>query len=197
MIETIHGFGYLGIFITIVLEVGLFVFFLPADSLLFASGILVTSGALKLSILFTTVVLASTLGGHLGYYIGKTFGKDKIRHNRFFSIDEEHFHKAEIFFAKYGALAILVSRFVPIVRTFLSPTLGIIRYDKYKFATYNFFGSVLWAGSVILSGVILGNIFPHLVDYLEMIVVVGVTVACLPVVIKAAQRALHKRKHGR
>lgn len=194
MIETIHSFGYLGIFITIIIETGFFGFFLPADSLLFASGILVTTGRMNLIVLFSVVVVASVLGGHLGYYIGKTFGKDRIRHNNFFSIDEEHFHRAEVFFQKYGALAILVSRFTPIVRTFISPTLGIVRYDKYKFAMYNLIASLLWASSVILSGIVLGNMFPNLVHYLELIVIVGVVVACLPVVVKAIQKALDRRK---
>lgn len=192
MIETIHSFGYLGIFITIVAEIGIFAFFLPADSLLFASGILVSAGKLQLSILFTTVVMASIVGGHLGYYIGREFGKDRIRRNKFFSIDEEHFHKAELFFKKYGAFAILISRFVPIVRTFLSPTLGIVRYDKYKFAMYNALGSIFWAGCVIFSGIILGNVFPNLVHYLELIVIVGVTIACLPFIIQIIQKTFKK-----
>lgn len=194
MIETIHSFGYLGIFITIILEVGLMCFPLPADSLLFASGIMVEAGRMDLTILFTTVVIASIIGGHLGYWLGQKFGKERLKHNPIFTIDEAHFQKAHDFFERYGAIAILVSRFVPVVRTFLSPTLGVLRHNKYDFAFYNALGSVVWASIVILAGYFIGRVFPKLIDYVEIIMIIAIVVVAAPFVYEAIRRTIHKRK---
>jgi membrane-associated protein len=195
MIETIHSFGYLGIFITIILEIGLLCFPLPADSLLFASGIMVEAGRMSFSVLYSVVVVASIIGGHLGYFIGQKFGKYRLQHNPVFTIDEAHFQKAHDFFERFGAVAIIFSRFVPIVRTFLSPTLGIIGYNKYNFAFYNALSSFLWATIVIFTGFFVGKRFPHLIEYVEMLLIAATVLVALPFVYEAIRRAIHKRKN--
>jgi membrane-associated protein len=194
MTETIIAFGYAAIFINIVLEIGLFIFPLPADSLLFTAGILVEAGKLDLYILLSVVMVASIFGGHLGYYIGKKFGRERIKHNRFFTIDEAHLHRAERFFDRFGPLAIIVSRFVPIVRTLISPTLGIINYDKYKFATYNTIASVVWAVSIIWAGMVVGKMFPNFIKYTEFVVLTAVFVVSLPLIYPAVKKAFSKFK---
>lgn len=194
MIHIIHSFGYLGVFVTIILEVGLLCFPLPADSLLFTSGVLIEAGKMNLSILYSVVVVASIVGGHIGYFIGQKFGKERLKNNPIFTIDEAHFQKAHDFFERYGALAILVSRFVPIVRTFISPILGIVQYDKYSFALYNAIASLLWSSIIILAGFFIGRLFPNLIHYLEIIVMVAVVIVAAPFVIEAIRRAIHKNR---
>jgi membrane-associated protein len=184
----IEGYGLMGIFLTLVLETGLFMFFLPGDTLIFAAGIFVENGTLSLSTTFSVIFVASVFGGHVGYFVGKKMGLEKMRHNKFFSIDAAHVEKSQEFFKKYGPAAIIVSRFVPIVRTFISPTLGILHYNKYKFALYNLLASLLWASSLLWLGITVGKFFPNLVRYTEYVVLSALLVFLIPVVIKVIVR---------
>lgn len=196
MIETIHSFGYLGIFITIILEIGFMIFPLPADSLLFASGVLAEAGKMNLFTLFSITLVASILSGHIGYFLGKTFGKDRLRHNRFFSIDEAHFNKAHNFFEKYGAVALIFSRFIPIVRSFISPTLGIVSYNKYSFAMYNVVASIIWSATVLMLGYMFGRVFPQLLHYIEIMMIIAFVASALPFAYSAIVKTIHKRKNN-
>jgi membrane-associated protein len=131
MLETIQHFGYLGIFLTIFLEIGLMIFPLPGDTLLFTTGIISMSGALDYKTLILVSVFASFLSGHLGYFIGTKINRNNLLNNRIYKVKEHQLSKTEKFFEKYGVFAILFSRFVPIVRNLrysrqISPPTSVI-----------------------------------------------------------------------
>jgi membrane-associated protein len=192
--QIIHTFGPIGILLNMIGEIGLFLFPLPGDSLLFTLGILVESGKFTLSTVLSVSIVGSILGGHVGYFLGKKLGKEKIKHNKFLTIDELHFQKTVKFFEKYGAFAIIFSRFVPVVRTFISPTLGIINYNKYKFITYNAIASVIWPCTLIWLGIVIGRTFPDFIKYTEFIVLSAVLLFIIPIAYKVIHKEIHKRK---
>ena len=182
----INTYGYLGIFIIIFLESGLF-FALPGDSLLFTAGLFVSVYNFNLFLLIFIIFLATFLGGAMGYELGVYL--EKLRKFSFFKIilKQEHINNAHKFFEKYGKFALIFSRFVPIVRTF-TPIVAGIAYVPYKFfIKYNLISSILWSVIVTLSGYFLGRIFPQLKDYLWVIAILVVLVSVLPIIFEFLQ----------
>jgi membrane-associated protein len=182
MLETIQHFGYLGIFLTIFLEIGLMIFPLPGDTLLFTTGIISMSGALDYKTLILVSVFASFLSGHLGYFIGTKINRNNLLNNRIYKVKEHQLSKTEKFFEKYGVFAILFSRFVPIVRNFISQLMGIIKYEKKHFFWANLGASILWPTTIITLGYLLGKMFPNLVVYAEYSMAVVLVILALPVI---------------
>jgi membrane-associated protein len=174
-------YGYLGIFIVIFLESGI-LFALPGDSLLFTAGLLVAVLGLKLPILILIIFLATFLGGVCGYEIGIYL--EKLRKFSFFRLilKEEYIEKAHKFFIKYGRLAIIFSRFVPIIRTFTPIVAGIARVPYKFFIKYSLISSIAWATIMTLVGYFLGRMFPIIKDYLWVVAVLVVLVSILPIV---------------
>ncbi len=167
MLDIIQHFGYLGVFVTIFGEISFMIFPLPGDTLLFATGILTNNGPLSYQKLLITAAIASILSGHLGYFIGTKISKETLLHNRFYNVKPAHLTKTEDFFDKYGFYAILLSRFVPIVRNFISQLMGIIEYDRKKFFVANLGASIIWPFVIITMGHLLGGMFPNLITYAE------------------------------
>ena len=183
----IGTYGYLGIFIVIFLETGI-IFPLPGDSLLFTAGLLVAVLDLNLFILIPVIFVASFLGGLLGYEIGVNI--EKLRRYSFFKkyLKEEHIIRAHVFFNKYGKLAIIISRFIPMVRTFISIVAGVARMHYNQFIRYTLISSAIWSVSVTLAGFFLGQIFPQIKDYISFIVVVIIVVSILPMIFEYFRR---------
>jgi membrane-associated protein len=181
MIELIQEFGYVGVFTTIFLEIALMIFPLPGDTLLFATGILTDSGTLDYKTLIVISSLASILSGHAGYFIGSKIGKERLLDNNFYRVKKEHLEKTEKFFDKYGFYAILFSRFIPVIRNFISQLMGIIAYDQKKFFIANLGASIIWPVIIITMGNMLGKVFPNLIVYAEYGMVAVLVVLGLPV----------------
>lgn len=190
----IENYGLIGIFITLILEVGLFMFPLPGDTLIFATGIFVETKVFNLSTAFSVIFMSSIIAGHLGYFIGKNFGIRHIKHNPIFSVDEKHIEKTKEFFKKYGPIAIIISRFIPIIRTFISPLLGAIHYNKYKFAFYNLIASLLWTTTFLWLGITIGKFFPNIVRYTEYIVLTAIFIFLIPIIYKIVFNNLRLNK---
>lgn len=184
MLEIIHDFGYLGVFLTIFLEVGLMIFPLPGDTLLFTTGILSDSGRLDYFTLLLVCTTASIISGHVGYFIGSKLDKETLLNNKIYKIKDSHLHKTEKFFEDYGIYAIIFSRFVPIVRNFLSQILGIINYDKRKFFIANIIASIIWPLVIVTAGKVFGRMFPNLVTYAEILMVIILVVLVLPFIVE-------------
>lgn len=175
----ISSYGYLGIFLIIFFESGIFPP-LPGDSLLFAAGLFAAIGGFNLYLLLFIVFVASFLGIISGYYVGVHLKKlDKYT---FFNriLKEEYIEKAEIFFADHGKMAIILSRFVPIVRTFVPITAGAAHMEYKSFLKYSLIGSILWSGVFILSGFFLGKVFPQIQDYFLWIIIGVIVFSLLP-----------------
>lgn len=187
LIGFIKEYSYIGIFIIIFLECGVF-FLLPGDSLLFAVGIMASRGFISLDTALIFIVIAAILGGHAGYIIGKycerlfeqkylkkIFPKDKIE-------------KAKSFFHENGNRTMLFCRFIPIVRTFAPIVVGFSDVSYKTFWKYNFIGGVLWGLSIPTLGYLFGESFPALEHNLGLISVLIVAVSLIPILKKYAVR---------
>jgi len=179
----IPTYGYLGIFIIIFLESGLF-FALPGDSLLFTAGLFASAYGFNLIFLITIIFLATFLGGLAGYEIGTYL--EKLRKFSFFRaiLKQKYIDRAHEFFVKYGKFAIVFSRFVPIVRTFTPIVAGIAQVPYKFYIKYSLISSVLWSTSITLAGYFLGKIFPVIKDYLWVIAILVVLVSLVPILVE-------------
>lgn len=178
-------YGGLALLLFIVFaETGLFFgFFLPGDSLLFVAGLLTTSKYINqpVGVLVVLLIIAAFLGTCVGYYFGvwaKRYFQPKDS-NLFFK--QKYLDMAQEFYGRYGMMAFIVGRFLPIVRTFVPILAGIVKIDVKKFLLYNFLGATAWIGSLVMAGYWLGNLFPALVDNVEFIIVTLIIVTAIPV----------------
>ena len=164
-ISNILAYGYIGIFIVIFLESGIF-FPLPGDSLLFAAGLFASDGKMNVFFLALLVITASFSGILAGYHIGAHL--EGWRHKAFYRkfLKDEYLNKASSFFFKHGKKTIILSRFIPIVRTFAPIIAGAAKMDYATFVRSSIFGSVIWAGSFIFGGYFLGKFIPEAKDYI-------------------------------
>jgi membrane-associated protein len=180
--------SYLGIAIIIFAESGLlFGIFFPGDSLLFASGLLAGGGVLALTPLIILVVIAAVLGDSVGYWFGVNVGSNffKRKDSRFFK--QEYLKRTERFYQKYGGRAVVLARFVPIVRT-IAPILAGVGSMKYStFLSYNAFGGCLWGIGMISLGYVLGSLIPNSVDYILPISLIIIFISFLPIFINFAR----------
>jgi membrane-associated protein len=182
------SFGTLGLFAIIFAETGLLVgFFLPGDSLLFTAGLLSASGVTKpvhlnLAIVLPGVIVAALAGAQVGYYIGKKGGPALFRRPDSRLFKHEHVEKAGGVLDRYGAgRAIVIARFIPIVRTFLNPMAGVVGVETSVFTTWNVVGGVLWAGGVTLAGYVLGSEITNVDRYLYPIIGLILVLSVLPI----------------
>jgi Uncharacterized membrane-associated protein len=174
-------YGYIGVFIIVFLESGIF-FALPGDSLLFTAGLLASGLGFNLGLLIPLIFVATFLGGIAGYYIGIYI--ETLHRFKFFQkvLKREHIDTTHKFFDKHGLSAIVLSRFVPIVRTFLPIVAGIAKMDFGKFIRYSLFSSIVWATSITSAGYFLGIKFPWVKDYIHYAIFLVVLVSVIPVV---------------
>ena len=174
-------------------ECGLLIgFFLPGDSLLFMVGLFVASGVIDMPIALSCLLLtiAAVVGNLTGYWIGYRAGPSLFSRpdSRFFR--QEYVDKTHQFFDKYGPRAIVLARFVPIVRTFITAMAGIGRMNLRTYAIYSTIGGVLWATGVTLMGYYLGNI-PFVKENIELMLIGIVALSIIPIGIETFR---HKRR---
>ena len=177
-------------------ECGLLIgFFLPGDSLLFITGMLIAQGFIAFNIWGAVALLIAVaiLGNIVGYWIGHKVGPAMFRKPDSKLFKREYVDKTHAFFEKYGARAIVLARFVPIVRTFITAIAGVGRMDFGRFLTFSAIGAVLWAGLVTLAGYFLGNI-EFVKKNVEIILILVVVVSILPIIIEVIK---HRRERSR
>ena len=187
-LASILDFIYAILFLIIFVETGLVIMpFLPGDSLLFAAGAICARPGVELNIFFLIGILfvAAVLGDNLNYAIGRFAGERavnlKIGNKRL--VKQEYITKTHSFFDKYGTKAIIMARFVPIVRTFTPFVAGVGRMDyKKKFLPYDIAGGILWISSMSLAGYFLGNL-PFFQKNFEMVVLGIIFLSVMPMVI--------------
>ncbi|MFE3328281.1 DedA family protein [Streptomyces sp. NPDC059176] len=182
----ITTFGLIGVLAIVFAESGLLIgFFLPGDSLLFTTGLLVTTDVIKqpLWLVCTLVVLAAIIGDQVGYLFGRKVGPALFRRPDSKLFKQENVEKAHEFFEKYGPKSLVLARFVPIVRTFTPIVAGVSRMNYRSFITYNVIGGMLWGAGVTLLGSALGNVeFVH--KNIELMLILIVLISVVPIVIE-------------
>ncbi|MDP5228361.1 MULTISPECIES: VTT domain-containing protein [Arthrobacter] len=180
-------------------ETGLLVgFFLPGDSMLFTAGLLVATGTIKFNIvaLMALVIVSAIIGNQCGYLIGRKAGPALFKRPDSRLFKHENVDKAHAFFEKHGGKALVLARFVPIIRTFVPVIVGVAEYEAKKFFLFNIIGAVLWGGGVTLLGFVLGDSVPWVSKNLDLIFILIVLVSVLPIVIEGVKGYLEKRKQS-
>jgi membrane-associated protein len=174
--------SYLILFAIIFSETGLLVgFFLPGDSLLFAAGLLSSQEVFNVGGLIVLLSVAAVLGDGVNYYLGLQMSEHVFERGRLRFVKHSHLIAAKEFYERHGGKAIILARFVPIVRTFTPFVAGIGRMSYARFVIYNILGGVGWITSMLLAGYWLGQI-PWIRDHFEMVVIGIVLVSVLPMV---------------
>ena len=166
------------------IETGFFVgFFLPGDSLLITAGILAAGGFLPLRWLLLPVMLCAIVGDQIGYWIGRSAGAALYKREDSFFFRRSHLQRAHDFYEKYGGRAVILARFVPIVRTFCPPVAGAARMPYGRYVMFDIFGGIFWVGAMILGGYSLGRSVPNIGKYIHYVIAVVAVVSILPAVI--------------
>jgi len=198
--QNIIQYGGLALLLFIVFaETGLFFgFFLPGDSLLFVAGLLTNSKYIDqpVGLLILMLVIAAFSGSTVGYFFGiwaKRYFRPK-KENFFFK--QKYLDIAQDFYKRYGMMAFIVGRFLPIVRTFVPILAGIVKIEFKKFLFYNLLGAICWVASLVLAGHWLGNMFPALIDNVELIIVTLIVVTSVPVIISFRKNHKLEKKHS-
>lgn len=183
--ETIIKGGLFLILAIIFAENGIiFGFFLPGDTLLFTTGLLTATGILdvEIQIVVGSICIAAYLGSLFGYWFGLKAGSSLFNRNDSIFFKKKYMFAAEAFFHKHGALALIMARFLPIIRTFAPVLSGIIKYPFGKYLFYNILGGTLWVCSLVLGGYFLGILVPNSKNYLEHIIIGIVIITWIPVI---------------
>jgi membrane-associated protein len=192
LLEFVRDYGtwvYGILFAIIFAETGLVVTpFLPGDSLLFATGALAATGVLNPWLVFVLLTIAAFTGNAVNYAIGRRVGPaifsgtaDTGTIGRL--MNRQYLDRAHAFFEQYGGKAIILGRFVPIVRTFVPFVAGAARMTPGSFVFFNAVGAIAWVGSCVLAGVLFGNV-PIIKDNFSLVTIGIVLVSLLPVLVE-------------
>lgn len=166
--------GLVLVAIIIFAENGLFfAFFLPGDYLLFLSGLFCSTRQLDFPIYIVVVciIVAAVLGSYVGYYFGRALGRGLENRPDSFFFKRRNLDQSRSFFARYGSRALILARFMPVLRTFSPIIAGTIRMPVPTFSLYNVVGGVIWGTSLPLAGYFLGHSFPQIIDYVHYIII--------------------------
>jgi len=178
LIQTI---GYLGIFLIIFAESGLFFgFFLPGDSLLFTAGLLASQGYFNIIILVLLTTFGAIGGDQIGYLFGTKIGPKIFTRDDSFFFKKRYIADAENFYKKHGKKAIVLARFIPVVRTFIPILAGVGKMHYQTFVSYNIIGGLIWATGITLLGYFLGENIPNIDKYLLPIILLIIFTSILP-----------------
>jgi membrane-associated protein len=178
----IDVFGLLGIAVVVFAESGILLgLFLPGDSLLFTAGLLsATTGVLSFPLLLPVVFVAAAAGDSIGYTFGRRAGPALYRRKDSRLFKQDHLRRATAFYERRGGSAILLARFIPIVRTLAPIVAGATGMKYRRFVAFNLLGALLWGVGVTTAGYALGKRFPHLEKYLLPAILVIVFLSLIP-----------------
>jgi membrane-associated protein len=178
IVETL---GLVGTVAIVFAESGLFFgFFLPGDSLLFTAGLLSSQDLISLPWLLILCFVAAVLGDNVGYWFGKRIGPKLFCKEDSFFWNKNHIERSQAFFERYGKKAIILARFMPIIRTFTPILAGVGRMDHKTFLRYNIIGGFLWVFGITLLGYFFGTLIPDPDRYLLPVIVVIIIASFLP-----------------
>lgn len=183
MAQDYGAWVYVILFLIIFAETGLVVTpFLPGDSLLFVAGAVAAVGAMDVNKLVVVLIVAAFLGNYVNFQIGKYLGKRFFIDRESRLIKREYLEKTHAFFERHGGKTIIISRFLPILRTYAPFVAGIGRMGNWRFAMFNAVGAVLWVASLTYAGYLFGNI-PFIKNNLTLVIVAIIVISLLPGVV--------------
>lgn len=183
---------YAILFLIIFCETGLVVTpFLPGDSLLFAAGALTVGTALDVNLLAGTLIVAAVLGNITNYTIGHFFGERLFQNPNSRVFRRDHLDKTHAFFAKHGGKTIIMTRFLPIVRTFAPFVAGMGAMTYKRFMAFNFIGGFLWVVSFVYAGHFFGNL-PVVRKNFTMLIIGIIVISLLPIIIEGIRHRMKR-----
>jgi membrane-associated protein len=196
LVSTYGTWAYLILFLIVFAETGLVVTpFLPGDSLLFAAGAIAAIGSLDVRLVIVVLIAAATIGDAVNYAVGRLAGgrilravETNPRWKRW--LNPAHVARAHDFFERHGGKAVVMARFVPIVRTFVPFVAGVAAMSYPSFAFYNIVGAVAWVGLCVGSGYVFGNV-PIVQDNFSLVALGIVAVSMLPMLVEYLR---HRRR---
>ena len=182
IVQTYGFWSHFLIFFVIFLETGVVVTpFLPGDSLLFAAGVLSAQGFLDPILLFLLLSAAAILGDTVNYWLGYRGGKKIFERDRPL-INKNYLTRAENFYGQHGKRAIIIARFLPIIRTFVPFIAGVGKMDYRNFIGYNIIGGILWVGLFVFGGYFFGNV-PFIKENFSLTIVAIIIISLIPPII--------------
>jgi membrane-associated protein len=196
--QSIIHYGGLWLLLFVVFsETGLLVgFFLPGDSLIFISGLVCATKPELLNTSLITLLfclmLAAIIGNIFGYWFGKKVGENLYTRKDSFLFRKQHLITTKVFYDKHGGKALVLGRFLPIIRTFAPILAGVIKIDFKAFMMYNVLGAFAWIGSIASIAYFLGKQFPQIENYIGYIVIGLIVITTIPVLLTY----LKSRKRG-
>lgn len=186
--------GYVGLFIIIFAETGLLVgFFLPGDSLLVTAGLFAATGDLNIFYVNLLLVAAAIMGNAAGYWIGCKSGPRLFKKEQSLLFRKDYLIKTRNFYDRHGTSTIILTRFMPILRTFAPIVAGIGQMKYSKFMYLNIFSAFLWVLSMTLTGFYLSRLIPNIDKHIEIVIAIVVFVSFLPAIVKYLKHRLSKK----
>lgn len=201
IVQQYGAWAYGFLFAIVFAETGLVIFpFLPGDSLLFIAGAFSANGNFNLLLLNIGLIVCAVAGNTVNYLIGRYLCRRfEVRELKW--IDRKAFDKTHAFYEKHGGKTIVLARFLPIIRTFAPFVAGVSEMNFFRFQVFNVLGAAFWVISLTVAGYFFGNL-PFIRDNLNVIVIVGVSAAAVPVAgaalwkfMKVILRKDHSAKH--
>ncbi|HEX3538942.1 MAG TPA: VTT domain-containing protein [Acidimicrobiales bacterium] len=196
----LNDFGALGVLIILFAETGILLgIVLPGDSLLFTAGLLAATTRkgdvhLNLPLVVVAAIVGAVAGAQCGYFLGRKFGPRLFRRPDSRLFKQDYVDRTRTYLDKYGpAKAVILARFVPVVRTLMNPLAGVAEIDGRAFAVSNIVGGVIWAAGVTIAGFFLGKSIPNVDHYLLPIIAVVVLLSLIPVALEIRKARVEKR----
>lgn len=184
--KALIDFGGLALVLVVIfIENGLFFgFFLPGDSLLFTVGLLCYLKIIdvQLATLIFSISGAAIAGYYAGYYFGFKAGQSLYKRNDSLFFKKSYIYSAEDFYKKYGGVALILGRFLPIIRTFAPILAGVVKVNARSFFIFNVAGALLWPATIVTAGYYVGSVFPDALNYLDYIVIAFIVVTTIPII---------------
>jgi membrane-associated protein len=190
-----HGaWVYALLFVIVFCETGLVVTpFLPGDSLLFVVGALAAAGGMDIGLVMALLVTAALCGDNVNYWIGRWAGPKVFRREDARWLNRRHLERTHAFYERHGGKAIIIARFVPIVRTYVPFVAGVGTMPYARFLAFSVVGALIWVVSLSLAGYWFGNI-PAVKDNLALVIVVIVAISVTPIAVEALRMRLRRRE---
>jgi membrane-associated protein len=181
LVQNYGAWVYGILFFVIFCETGLvFTPFLPGDSLLFGIGALAATGTPNILLLYLLLCTAAILGDSVNYWIGNLLGPKVVKKKKLWFIKKEYIEKTEKFYAKHGGKAVILARFVPIIRTFAPFMAGVGSMKYPKFILYNIVGGIAWVSLFLFGGYFFGNI-PFVKENFTLVIFAIIIISLVPV----------------
>jgi len=179
--QWVSTLGYVGLFVIVLLEMGVFFgFFLPGDSLVFTAGLLAAKGVFNIWYLVPLLIITAIMGYVLGYWFGDKLGHWLMNRKESIFFKRRYIEQAHAFYEKHGGKALILGRLVPIVRTFVPIVAGMAQMSYREYLVFNITGAFIWGGGVTLLGFYIGGIMPGIGNYILPLVLLVIFISVLP-----------------